>query len=76
MFGMVEKSIKMEGFVVFDFINEYDRALKQLAEWHNENKLIYRETLVEGFENIPTAFIELFTGENIEKKMVKVGDVV
>lgn len=72
MFGLVEKSLRMEGFVVFDFIKEYEQGLKQLAEWYNSNKLIYKETLEEGFENIPSAFIELFSGETIGKKMVKV----
>ena len=38
-------------------------------------QLKYHESLVQGFENIPTAFIELFTGENIGKKMVKVGTI-
>jgi len=75
MFGLVEKSIRMEGFVVFDFIKEYEQGLKQLAEWYNKNKLVYRETLVEGFENIPSAFIELFTGETMGKKMVKVAEI-
>lgn len=75
MHGLVKKSIRMEGFVVYDFIEEFDEGRKQLAEWYNNGKLAYRESLVEGFENIPTAFIELFAGENIGKKMVKVGDV-
>lgn len=75
MFGLVEKSIRMEGFVVFDFIKEYKQGLKQLAEWYNSNKLIYKETLEEGFENIPSAFIELFSGETIGKKMVKVNNI-
>jgi len=34
--------------------------------------LKYKENLVEGFENLPSAFIGLFTGENIGKQMVKV----
>ena len=75
MHGLVEKSIRMEGFVVYDFIEEFDEGRKQLAKWYDNGKLVYRESLVEGFENIPTAFIELFAGENIGKKMVKVGDV-
>ena len=74
MRGLVEKSIRMEGFVVYDFTQEFDEGRKQLAQWYNDGKLAYRENLVEGFENIPTAFIDLFAGENIGKTMVKVGD--
>ena len=64
----------MEGFVVFDFKEEFDKAKKQLAEWYNSGELKYRENLLEGFEKLPSAFIGLFKGENIGKQMVKVAE--
>ncbi|MGV8992507.1 MAG: hypothetical protein ACOH1O_00265 [Flavobacterium sp.] len=42
------------------------------SEWLKSSKIKYKENLLEGFENIPSAFIGLFTGENIGKQMVKV----
>lgn len=69
---LIKKSARMEGFVVFDFKDEFGEAKKKLAEWYQEGKLKYKENLVEGFENLPSAFIGLFTGENIGKQMVKV----
>ena len=72
---LIKKSARMEGFVVFDFRDEFDEAKRQLAEWYHSGKLKYRENLVEGFGNIPSAFIGLFSGENIGKQMVKVGEV-
>ena len=36
-------------------------------------KLAYRETIVDGIENIPTAFAGLFRGDNIGKMLVRVG---
>lgn len=72
--SLIKKSARMEGFVVFDFKDEFEAAKKQLAEWYNSGKLKYRENLVEGFENIPSAFIGLFSGENIGKQMVKVAE--
>ncbi|WP_027126395.1 NADP-dependent oxidoreductase [Gelidibacter mesophilus] len=71
---LIKKSAKIEGFVVFDFEDEFDEAKKQLADWYNSGKLKYKENLVEGFENIPSAFIGLFSGENIGKQMVKVSE--
>ena len=64
----------MEGFVVFDFKDEFEDAKKQLGEWYKSGKLKYRENLIEGFENIPSSFIGLFSGENIGKQMVKVAE--
>ena len=75
MHTLIKKSARMEGFVVFDFSDEFDEAKKQIAEWYNNGQMIYKENLIEGFENIPSAFIGLFKGENIGKQMVKVGDV-
>ena len=43
------------------------------SEWLKSSEIKYKENLLEGFENIPSAFIGLFTGENIGKQMVKVG---
>lgn len=75
MHTLIKKSARIEGFVVYDFNDRFDEAKKQIAEWYNNGQIKYRENLIEGFENIPAAFIGLFSGENIGKQMIKVGDV-
>ncbi len=72
---LIKKSAKIEGFVVYDFKEEFNAAKKQLGNWLNNNQLYYKENLIKGFENIPSAFIGLFTGENINKQMVKVSGI-
>lgn len=71
---LIKKSAKIEGFVVFDYKDEFDDAKKQLAEWYKNDELKYKENLIEGFEQIPAAFIGLFSGDNIGKQMVKVAN--
>lgn len=71
---LIKKSARIEGFVVFDFKDEFDKAKKQLGAWYNSGQLKYKENLIEGFENIPSAFIGLFSGENIGKQMIKVAE--
>lgn len=61
-------------FVVTEWIDEFDAATAQLGEWVREGRLKYRETVVEGIENAPEAFLMLFNGENFGKLMVKVAD--
>ena len=73
--SLIQKSARMEGFVVFDFKDEFDDAKKQLSKWYNNGQLKYRENVIEGFEKIPSAFIGLFSGENIGKQVVKVSEV-
>jgi NADPH-dependent curcumin reductase CurA len=69
---LVKKSIKMQGFIVRDFQDEFPKAVSQLSQWLEDGKLTYEETIVEGFENIPQAFIDLFSGKNKGKMIVKV----
>jgi hypothetical protein len=66
------KRIKLQGFICFDTPEVWPEALRQLAEWVEDGTLKYRETVVEGIENAPRAFIGLFKGENFGKLIVKV----
>ncbi|CAM3606164.1 NADP-dependent oxidoreductase [Zobellia roscoffensis] len=69
---LVKNSALMQGFIVFNYQEKYPEALKQLSTWLAEDKLTYSETIVEGFENIPQAFIDLFDGKNKGKMVVKI----
>jgi hypothetical protein len=53
------------------FEDRYAQALAQLTQWLQEKKLRYREDIVEGIENAPTAFIAMLHGRNIGKQLVK-----
>ncbi|MBT9189209.1 NADP-dependent oxidoreductase [Zobellia russellii] len=69
---LVRNSALMQGFIVFNYQEKYPEALQQLSTWLAEGKLTYSETIVEGFENIPQAFIDLFDGKNKGKMVVKI----
>ena len=74
LWALIVKQARAEGFLVFQFADRYDEALRQMAQWLREGKLKYRETTVEGIENAPRAFIGMLKGENIGKQLVKVGE--
>jgi NADPH-dependent curcumin reductase CurA len=65
---------KCQGFLITDYIPRFPEALKEMSNWLREGKIKYREDIVDGFENLPKAFIGLFHGENIGKRIVKVSD--
>ncbi|OKL41696.1 NADP-dependent oxidoreductase [Pontibacter flavimaris] len=71
---LLKKSALMKGFIVSDYAKDFDRAAKDLAGWVQEGKLQYQETITEGFDNIPKAFLGLFTGQNTGKQLVKVAE--
>lgn len=69
---LIKNSLLMQGFTVRDYVKEFGPAINQLSSWLKEDKLKYAETIVEGFDNIPRAFLDLFDGKNKGKMIVKV----
>lgn len=69
---LLRSSALMQGFIVNDFQDKFPEALKNLSLWLTEGKMSYKETLVEGFDRIPQAFMDLFEGKNKGKMIVKV----
>ena len=69
---LIKKSVLMQGFIVSDFSDKFAEGAQQLGQWLKEGKLTYEETVIEEFDNIPQAFIDLFTGKNTGKMIVKV----
>ncbi|CAO1406231.1 unnamed protein product [Diamesa hyperborea] len=70
--NFIFKQLKMEGFVVYRWTDRWLEGITQIMNWIKEGKIKYRETITEGFENLPKAFIELLQGKNFGKAMVKV----
>ncbi len=62
----------MQGFIVSNFQSMYPEAIRLLAQWVKEGKLKFTETIVHGFDQLPTALIGLFTGENTGKMIVEI----
>ena len=63
---------KVQGFLVSDYAPRWGSALAEMAGWVRSGQIKYREDIVEGFENLPKAFIGLLKGENTGKRIVKV----
>jgi NADPH-dependent curcumin reductase CurA len=71
---LLVNSALMKGFIITAYAARFAEGVTQLAQWLAAGKLKYAETIVEGFENTPHAFIGLFTGDNLGKQIVKVAD--
>jgi hypothetical protein len=69
---LVKNSALMQGFIVRNYADKFPQAMKQLSTWLGEGKLTYKETIVEGFENTPQAFLDMMDGKNKGKMIVKV----
>ncbi len=63
--------VKLQGFIVSDYADRAAPALAELTKWVSEGKIKYRETIAQGIENAPSAFIGLLKGANVGKQLVK-----
>ena len=66
------KSVMLQGFLVNNYSDRFEGALKQLTGWVDEGRLKYCETIINGFDKLPETFIGLFIGRNQGKMLVKV----
>jgi NADPH-dependent curcumin reductase CurA len=65
---------KMEGFFVFDHEDQYPACIDTLANWVRSKTLNPAEHISEGIETMPDALADLYLGNNVGVRMVRVGD--
>ncbi len=63
--------IKLQGFIVSDHLQRWPEALGNIAQWIQAGKIKYRESIAQGIEHAPEAFIGLLAGNNFGKQLVK-----
>ena len=71
---IVTKRLKVEGFIVMDFHDQYAKAEAELAGFAAQGLVKVAEDVVEGLENAPQALVGLLNGENYGKRLVHVAD--
>lgn len=71
-FNLIYRSARMEGFIVGQYMDRFGEASKDLAKHLASGELRSRETILQGFDQLPQALMNLFTGDNIGKQMVAV----
>lgn len=69
---IIFNQLKVEGFIVKRWNDRWHEGIQQNLQWIREGKLIYRETITKGFENMFDAFIDMLSGKNIGKAIVQV----
>jgi NADPH-dependent curcumin reductase len=67
---LLVKRVRMQGFVIFDHMDQWDSAVGQLADWVRQGHLRYREDILSGIEACPDALAGLYRGENTGKRII------
>ena len=69
--AILTNKLMVQGFIISDHLELWGQAHKELADLVVAGKLKYRESITEGIENAPRAFLGLLKGENFGKQVVK-----
>lgn len=68
---LLVKRARMQGFVIFDHLDEYKASVAQLAEWVRSGAVRDREDILNGIEACPDALAGLYRGENLGKRLIR-----
>ena len=72
MAHVLVKRLTIKGFLIFDHLNDRETFESDMNKWILNKQIKWKETIVEGLENSPQAFINLLEGKNIGKMLVKI----
>jgi NADPH-dependent curcumin reductase CurA len=72
--NLLSRTASMQGFNALEMWDRFDEAFTDLRLWGREGRLVHRETVFEGLQSCVEALNGLFTGANIGKMLVKVGE--
>jgi NADPH-dependent curcumin reductase CurA len=71
LFSMIGNRVLMQGFIISDHLSPYPEFLAEVGGWLKAGRIKREETVVEGIENAPKAFLGLFSGDNVGKMVVR-----
>ncbi|MCY1569788.1 NADP-dependent oxidoreductase [Staphylococcus pettenkoferi] len=71
---LIKNQALMKGFVVHNYQDDFANAAQDLAKWVKNGDIQVRTSVEEGFDKVPAAFKNLFTGDNFGKQVVKVAE--
>lgn len=69
---VIGKRLTLRGFLVADHGHLRDQFVQEMAGWLRDGKISYDETVVDGIEDAPAAFLGVLRGENLGKMLVRV----
>ncbi|HTR06088.1 MAG TPA: NADP-dependent oxidoreductase [Paraburkholderia sp.] len=68
---LLTQRLLVQGFIVSEHMDVWPQALAELGALVAKQQLVYRESVAEGLENAPTAFLGMLKGQNFGKQLVK-----
>jgi NADPH-dependent curcumin reductase CurA len=70
--NVLTRRIDVRGFIILDHFARYGDFVAQMLPWVQQGRVKWRQTVYEGLENAPQAFLDLFSGGNTGKAVVRI----
>ncbi len=71
LFLAIGRRLTLRGFIVSDHAALHSQFLREVGGWLADSRISFRETIVDGIEQAPDAFLGLYRGDNIGKMLVR-----
>jgi len=72
LFKVIGKRLRLQGFIVRDHTTDREEFLRDVSTLIRDDKVVWEDTITDGLENAPKAFIGLFEGDNLGKALVRI----
>ena len=69
---LLVKRARMQGFLIFDYVQRYYEALRELESWVRSGQICYREDILDGIDQAPGSIAGLYRGENLRKRLIRI----
>lgn len=72
---LIPQRLTLSGFSVSDSLDMMPEYIEKMTAWLLQGKVQNRETIVDGIENVPQALVDVLTGKNLGKQLVRISDL-
>ncbi|MDG2114361.1 MAG: NADP-dependent oxidoreductase [Actinomycetota bacterium] len=73
LISVLANRVTITGFSIYDHVHRLPWFVPRMARWLADGSIVYDEDMVEGIEALPGAFLGMLAGDNVGKRMVRVG---
>jgi len=70
---MLTQLVRLQAFRVSDYLPRIDEAMADMKRWYLEGRLKYHESIANGIERAPSAFVDMLSGRNLGKQLIQAG---
>ena len=71
MGNLITRGLKLQGFTLGGYLHHAPQFRELMTGWFADGKIAYDETVVDGIENAPQAFVDMMRGANTGKMVVR-----